>query len=50
MGLAYASNPTNLALAINDLAEDARVAAAAIKQAAAENPNPGAIEIEGFER
>jgi twitching motility protein PilT len=50
VGLAYASNPTNLALAINDLAEDARVAAAAIKQAQAEAPTPGDIEIEGFER
>ena len=49
VGLAYASNATNLALAINDLAEDARVAAAA-REAATESPTPGDIEIEGFER
>jgi twitching motility protein PilT len=52
--MAYASNPTNLALAISDLSEDARVAAAqalAAEQKAATAPDTaGDIPIEGFER
>lgn len=53
--MAYASNATNLALAISDLSEDARVAAAeavAKEQQAASvsEVSAGSIQIDGFER
>lgn len=50
--MAYASNPTNLALAISDLDEDARVAAAAAlaQEQEAGTVLPNEIQIDGFER
>lgn len=53
IGLAYASNANNLALAVSDLGEDARtttVKAAAEKHEAATSVYSDNIQIDGFER
>lgn len=47
IGLAYATNATNLALSINDLDEDARRAQSQHEQPSSSDAN---IQIEGFER
>ncbi len=51
--MAYASNATNLALAISDLDQDARDAAVALQQQQQQDAapsSPGDIQIDGFER
>ena len=51
--MAYASNATNLALAISDLDQDARDAAVAMQQQQQQDStpsSPGDIQIDGFER